>query len=125
MDKKNSMTKETHIVWFESNLKKSVLQMLLLQCFLNGEHYISEVAEDVNRASDGCFFINTSYKSISRLYQSGYLVKTQKRKSPDGRARQYYGITQLGRDYLQDMLTIYDTYTASTATILRKNNQQH
>ena len=46
------------------------------------------------------------------MIDGGYIEEKPKRVAPDGRRRQYYGVTQAGRAYFREIWRTYKTFTA-------------
>ena len=47
-----------------------------------------------------------------------YIEELKKRIAPDGRKRQYYGITDTGRAYLKELYEVFMQFTGGINTIL-------
>lgn len=102
----------------EDNLKKALTELLILFLFSEKEHYIGELAQLLHARSHGVLTIVFPYAAIYRLTQADYLIETKKKTAPDGRLRQYYGITETGRTHLQDLLKSYRDFFQGVEDIL-------
>lgn len=102
----------------EDNLKKALTELLMLQLLSRREHYIGELTETLRRESDGALAIVFPYAVIYRMIRAGYIIETSKHNAPDGRRRQYYGITEAGRDYLAELLRVYERIHRSVTLIV-------
>lgn len=96
----------------EENLKKALVEMLVLALLHQREYYASELTQALSAYSGGAVNISFPYAVLYRMIEQGYIQERPKRKSPDGRRRQYYGITQTGRRYFQENWSVYKAFTA-------------
>lgn len=96
----------------EENLKKALVEMLVLALLHQREYYPSELMQALTDYSGGAVNISFPYAILYRMIEQGYIQERPKRKSPDGRRRQYYGITQTGRRYFQENWQVYKAFTA-------------
>ena len=109
------------------SLKKAVSEMLVLCLLDEREMYVSELIEQMEERSDGTFAIAYPYALLLRLEKFGYALETGKRIAPDGRRRQYFGITEDGREYLEELVKVYSVLDDGVRQILRtshKNGEQ-
>ena len=102
----------------EDNLKKALTELLLLHLLTQKECYIGELTDILRKKSHGTLSIIFPYAAIYRLLQSEYIAELPKRNAPDGRRRQYYGITKKGNLYLQQLLRTYTSFSKGVADIL-------
>ena len=79
----------------EENLKKAVSEMLVLFLLNEREMYIGEIPEEL------------------------YIDELKKRVAPDGRKRQYYGITPKGREYLVQLTDTFGQFMQCIGLILQ------
>ena len=103
----------------EENLKKALTELLVLFLLNEKEHYIGELSEALRQRSGGVLEIVFPYGAIYRLESEGYITETGKRIAPDGRRRQYVGITELGREYLTSLLISYRQFIGGVDAILK------
>ena len=108
----------------EGNLKKALTELLILFLFSEEEHYIGELAPLLEKRSKGALAIVFPYADIYSITQAGYLREVEKRIAPDGRLRQYYAITETGRDYLQKLLQTYHLFFQGVNIILSGGGEQ-
>jgi len=48
----------------------------------------------------------------------------KKQRAPDGRRRQYYEITDKGRDYLEELLACYQTFSSAISNVLQEKGAE-
>ena len=102
----------------EENFKKAISELLLLFLLSEKECYIGELTAALSRRSKNAFSIVFPYAAVYRLEQEGYITEIGKRIAPDGRRRQYLGITESGRVYLRQLLETYRQLSQGVANIL-------
>ena len=120
-------TKSGTALSMAESLKKAVSEMLVLCLLDEREMYVNELIEQMEARSTGAFVISYPYALLLRLEKFGYALETGKRIAPDGRRRQYFGITEDGREYLQELVKTYVELDDGVRTILRispKNGEQ-
>ena len=86
----------------DAQMKKGVLEMCILFRLKGEPIYGYEVMKSVR----GVFpdvYEGTIYTILRRLNATGYTHIT-KRESHNGPARKYYGITETGKEYLDQMI---------------------
>ncbi|MDE7263013.1 MAG: PadR family transcriptional regulator [Oscillospiraceae bacterium] len=96
----------------EENLKKALVEMLVLALLHQREYYAPELTQALAEYSGGAVNISFPYAILYRMIEQGYIQELSKRKAPDGRRRQYYGITLAGRQYFRENWNIYKAFTA-------------
>ncbi len=102
----------------EENLKKALVEMLVLALLHQREHYASELTQALTEYSGGAVNISFPYAILYRMIEQGYIQELPKRKAPDGRRRQYYGITMAGRQYFREKWSIYKAFTAGVGRLV-------
>ncbi len=106
------------------NLKKAMTEPLLLHLLSQRDYYIGELTEALGEKSMGRLSITSAYSAIYRLLQGGFVQELEKRFAPDGRRRQYYCITPQGRQYLEQLLTIYRSISQGIDAVLEEGTQR-
>lgn len=110
---------------FEENLKKAFTETLLLHLLSQREYYIGELTDTLKAKSTGTLTIVFPYSALYRLQQAEYISETKKRNAPDGRRRQYYAITDAGRQYLGQLLQTYKTFIGGVNAVLADGGESH
>ena len=96
----------------EENLKKALVEMLVLALLHQREYHAPELTQALADYSGGAVNITFPYAILYRMIEQGYIQELPKRKAPDGRRRQYYGITLSGQRYFQENWAVYKAFTA-------------
>lgn len=106
----------------EENLKKAVSEMLVLFLLNEREMYIGEIPEELKQRSNGKFHIVFPYSVIYRMVKFEYIDELKKRVAPDGRKRQYYGITKKGKEYLAQLTDTFGQFMQCIGLILESGD---
>ncbi|MGN1419361.1 MAG: PadR family transcriptional regulator [Acutalibacteraceae bacterium] len=89
------------------NMKKAVTEMMLLALLNKQDMHIFEILEKLETYSQGAYKISYPYAAIYRLIDNGYICENGK-KIDCGRRRQFFHITDKGRQYYFSMKSDYD-----------------
>ena len=103
----------------EDNLKKALTELLVLKLLSIREYYIGELTTEIKEKSGNALVIVFPYGAIYRMTRCGYITESKKRNAPDGRLRQYYAITETGRDYLAQLLEEYERFFNGVTNVLK------
>ena len=109
----------------EENFKKAVSEMLLLSLLNEREMYVGEITEAMKERSNDAYSISYPYAIIYRMSRLSYIREAGRRNAADGRLRQFYGITEAGNAYLQELLKSYHRMAASVEMILPSEQQSN
>ena len=105
-------------VTFEENLKKALTELLILHLLNIREYFIGELTEVLKEQSGGVLKLAFPYSAVYRLQKDGCILVSEKRIASDGRRRQYYCITQQGREYYRQLLDSYHYFIGGVNTLL-------
>jgi PadR family transcriptional regulator PadR len=108
----------------EENLKKALTEMIMLSLIAEKESFIGEMADLIKTRSGGKLSLVFPYGAIYRLLDAGYIEEVRKRIAPDGRRRQYYGITDSGRVYLRTLRSTCDRFFESMHAVLTPKKEE-
>ncbi|MDO5548600.1 MAG: helix-turn-helix transcriptional regulator [Eubacteriales bacterium] len=103
---------------FEENLKKALSEMLILYVLSEKPRYIGEITETIKQRNNGVFEIVCPYSAIYRLLDQEYITELKKCIAPDGRRRQYYVVSDIGKEYLNRLIQCYEVFTNGVQAIL-------
>ena len=65
----------------------------------------------LERKSNGYLSFNTLYLAIYRLRELLFIEEAEKTVSGDNRVRVYFTITEAGREYLENLITEYKSFS--------------
>lgn len=108
----------------EENLKKALTELMVLFLLSQKDCYIGELTAAIKKRSRDVLTIVFPYGAVYRLEQAGYIREIEKRTAPDGRRRQYLGITDRGQAHLQVLLETYRRFSQGIDDVL-KGGQDH
>ena len=109
---------ERFVSSLEENMKKALTEMMVLKLLSQKEYYIGELTQELSEKSGKILSIVFPYGAIYRMTRGSYIAESTKRIAPDGRLRQYYVITDNGREYLDQLLATYRHFTAGVEAVL-------
>lgn len=104
----------------EENLKKALSEMLVLKLFADEDCYIGELHTLLEKQSGGRLSITSLYAAVYRLLGNGYIESAGSRVSADGRRRQFYSITENGRQRFAAQKDTYEEFIKGVNSVLRK-----
>lgn len=102
----------------EDNLKRAVTEMLVLTLLSREDMYAGQILETLESGSKGAFKVIFPYALLYRLIDNGYIVEAYKKFAPDGRRRQYYQITDKGRQYASELTECYQRVSGGVELLL-------
>lgn len=108
----------------EENLKKALTELLILFLLSEQDHYIGELTALLSQRSGDTLNIVFPYAAVYRLQEDGYILELGRRIAPDGRRRQYYGITETGKLYLAQMLETYSRFLKGVNSMLKLGGER-
>ena len=102
----------------EENLKKALTELLILHLLDQRDYFIGELTDTLNQQSNGVLKLVFPYSAIYRLMQDEYISESGKRVAPDGRKRQYFHISQQGREHYRCLKETYHYFIDGINTVL-------
>lgn len=108
----------TNCTPLEENLKKALTELLILHLLNVRERFIGELPDALQEYSGGVLKLAFPYSAVYRLQQDGYIMDTEKRVASDGRRRQFFCITQQGREYYRQLMERYHYFIGGVNTFL-------
>jgi PadR family transcriptional regulator PadR len=101
--------------------KKGVLEMVVLAAVKQRDMYGYELVADVSRVLD----VNegTIYPLLKRLTNEKYF-ETYLRESSEGPPRKYYHLTALGEQYMQELISEWQTMQKGVCGFLKEHGYE-
>jgi len=90
-----------------TQLRKGLLELLLLNLIARGESYGYEIVQRLRQADGLQVSESTVYPIMERLRKDGY-VRVRTEPSPNGPMRRYYSLTATGRYRVAEMNSYWD-----------------
>ena len=105
---------------FLQQLKKGVLELLVLQTICRGPTYGYELIAQLGSRSGGLFTLRegTLYPVLHSLERDG-LVEAYQQEAPTGRMRKYYHLTRKGGAALRSEAEAWRAYSGAVNAVLR------
>ena len=97
-----------------SQLRKGLLEFLILDIVSSGDVYVADIVERLGR-TDFATREGTLYPLLSTMRREG-LLDYDWRESAAGPPRKYYRLTDLGRDHLAE----FQAYWASLTSLIEE-----
>ncbi len=105
---------------YEQQMKKGVLEMLVLHLLSEKEKYGYQLICELRELSDDMFLLKegTLYPILYRMEDDGLVVS--KWSEPRGKevSRKYYGITEEGRETLGQLQVLWDRFSEKVDYIM-------
>lgn len=100
-----------------TQLKKGVMEILVLSRLIRRDYYGYELVSAISRHID--MSEGTIYPLLSR-FKKDKLVETYLKESTSGPPRKYYRITDQGRKEYSDALTEWNAFKKAVDTVLQE-----
>ena len=108
---------------FAQQLKKGVLEMLVLKLICEKPAYGYELLSELKKSSQGRFCLKegTLYPILTRQKNAGLLTYRWE-ESPQGPPRKYYSLTDKGREYLASLDEAWEELVGQIQMIRHREN---
>jgi PadR family transcriptional regulator PadR len=101
----------------KAQMRKGVLEFCILSVLSNGDAYTSDI---INKLKEARLIVveGTLYPMLTRLKNAG-LLQYRWEESTSGPPRKYYGLTQEGRQFLEELKTSWNDLVSSVQQTLQ------
>ena len=103
----------------EENLKKAVIEMLVMLLLDEEDMHSIQISQTLEERADETLNLSFPYALLYRLVECGYIREAYKKNAPDGRRRQYYQITEEGRNHLSVLLATYRRFSENMERLMK------
>lgn len=103
---------------FEDYFKRATSPMMTLLLLNEKPMYVYKLSQELERRSNSTYKMNFLYPVLYRLQQQGYVTEYSQEITESHRTRNYYAITDEGREYLDYMLAKYRELLKAVDTII-------
>ena len=103
----------------EENLKKAVIEMLVMLLLDEEDMHSIQISQTLEERADETLNLSFPYALLYRLIECGYIREEYKKNAPDGRRRQYYQITEEGRNHLSVLLATYRRFSENMERLMK------
>jgi len=101
-------------------MRKGVLEFCILSVIKDQELYTSEIMDTLKNAKL-LVVEGTIYPLLTRLKNDG-LLNYRWEESTSGPPRKYYGLTEIGKQFLTELNNTWSELSSAVNTITTKNN---
>ncbi len=115
---------------FEEYFKRATSPMMTLLLLNEKPMYVYKLSQELEKRSNHTYKMNFLYPVLYRLQEQGYVTEYSQEITENHRTRNYYAITDSGKEYLKVMLKKYrellqsvDTLIAS-GTVVEEQNEK-
>lgn len=107
---------------YEKQLKKGVLEILVLKLLAEEEKYGYQLIQELRDRSDGMFTLKegTLYPILYRLEEESLIVSRWSEPKGKEVARKYYAITMDGRKTLEELIELWKKFSGRVSGILKE-----
>ena len=111
---------------YESQMKKGVLDMLVLKLLEKEEKYGYQIISELKEKSNNRFLLKegTLYPILYRLEDDKFVESKRSEAVGKKVSRKYYVITEEGRKALQEIQTLWLDINRSAAMIMEDNTDE-
>jgi PadR family transcriptional regulator PadR len=101
----------------KAQMRKGVLEFCILSVLSNGDAYTSDI---INKLKEARLIVveGTLYPMLTRLKNAG-LLQYRWEESTSGPPRKYYGLTQEGQQFLQELKGSWNDLVESVSQTLK------
>lgn len=92
---------------FEDSFKRATSPMMTLLLLNEKPMYVYNLSQELEKRSNSTYKMNFLYPVLYRLQEQGYVTEFSQEITESHRTRNYYTITESGREYLKFMLQKY------------------
>ncbi|MBQ3928678.1 MAG: PadR family transcriptional regulator [Clostridia bacterium] len=103
---------------FEDYFKRATSPMMTLLLLNEKPMYVYHLSQELEKRSNNTYKMNFLYPVLYRLQQQGYVTEYTQEMTENHRTRNYYAITDEGREHLQLMLVQYRDLLGAVDTVI-------
>nr|WP_315021677.1 PadR family transcriptional regulator [uncultured Aminipila sp.] len=107
---------------YEQQLKKGVLEMLVLKLLMHEEKYGYQLINELGKYSNGMFSLKegTLYPILYRLEDDGLVVSRWSEPKGKEVSRKYYSISDTGRQTLSELKELWSNFSENVTSIMEE-----
>ena len=107
---------------FEENFKRSVSPMIVLLVLSEKPMYAYRLSQELEKRSNHTYKMNFLYPVLYKLQKDGYIVEFSQETTESHRTRNYYTITDSGKNYLDFLIKKYNELLSAVDIFLENKN---
>ncbi len=111
---------------FDQQLKKGVLELLILSMISEKDMYGYELICEIENKSRGLIYLKEGslYPILYRLEDYGYVTVYEVKKEGSKQSKKYYSITDDGKKQLNEWYETWDFFTKTIYSMLRSDKSE-
>lgn len=111
---------------YEQQMKKGVLDMLILKLLEQEEKYGYQLIQELKRKSEGRITLRegTLYPALYRLEEEGWIQSHWSMANDKEVSKKYYKITPMGKEALEEIVTIWKDFSDCVEQIMGASGKQ-
>ena len=103
---------------FEDSFKRATSPMMTLLLLNEKPMYVYNLSQELEKRSNSAYKMNFLYPVLYRLQEQGYVTEYSQEITESHRTRNYYTITEEGKEYLRFMLDKYRELLNAVDTVI-------
>lgn len=105
---------------YEQQMKKGVLDMLVLKLLTQEEKYGYQLIQELKKKSEGRITLKegTLYPALYRLEEEGWIQSHWSEASEKEGSKKYYGITSQGKQALEELTSTWKAFSLCVEQIM-------
>lgn len=103
---------------FEDSFKRATSPMMTLLLLNERPMYVYSLSQELEKRSNSNYKMNFLYPVLYRLQEQGYVTEYSQEITESHRTRNYYAITEEGKEYLRFMLSKYRELLEAVDTVI-------
>ena len=108
---------------FEDSFKRATSPMMTLLLLNEKPMYVYNLSQELEKRSNSTYKMNFLYPVLYRLQEQGYVCEYSQEITDSHRTRNYYTITDAGREYLKFMLKKYRELLSAVDVVIENGIQ--
>lgn len=110
---------------YEQQMKKGVLEMLVLRQLMEEEKYGYQLISELGEKSGGLFVLKegTIYPILYRMEDDGYVKSHWSEPKGKEISRKYYGITSEGKEALRELTALWKLFSERVSELLQPDGK--
>ena len=103
---------------FEDSFKRATSPMMTLLLLNEKPMYVYNLSQELEKRSNSTYKMNFLYPVLYRLQEQGFVEEYSQEITESHRTRNYYTITEKGKEYLRFMLENYHELLNAVDTVI-------
>ena len=106
---------------FEDYFKRATSPMMTLLILNEEPMYVYKLSQELEKRSNSTYKMNFLYPVLYKLQQQGYVEEYSQEITESHRTRNYYAITESGKEYLKYLLKTYRELLSAVEIVINES----